>query len=265
MRSRRSRSRLPPRGLFGLLEPPSPPAAAAPALLPLPVAVAAAVGGGPLLLLAPPPAAAAAARAAAFSLFSRSLRPPRGRLGLLGAASPPDPSPPIEAPVGRVCKRGVECGMGRTEKKHAQSASPDPVAIAHLSDTRAMLMVCHATALTSPHQALIHTHSTPVQPSLATYTSPPMHVYPQVPTWLRQSLWCESCRGQLSHPAALTVAQQAVQLQPRKLGAGGGNLKATQLLLTAVVWCGVLRGGQTEDSQHRGSEERERVCGKSKC
>lgn len=56
-------------------------------------------------------------------------------------------------------------------------------------------------------------------------------------TWFELSLRCEPCRGQLTHPAALTVAQQAVQLQLGQLGADGGNLKAAQLLLTAGV-CG---------------------------
>lgn len=48
--------------------------------------------------------------------------------------------------------------------------------------------------------------------------------------WLSFSV--EARHVELSQPAALTVAQQAVQLQPGQLGAGGGNLKATQLLLT---------------------------------
>ena len=92
MRSRRSRSLLPPRGLLGL------PAAAPPSpsgcwwawlLLLLPAGGGGGGGGG-----APP---AAAARAAALSRFSRSLRPPRGRLGLLGAASSPPAAEPLAA------------------------------------------------------------------------------------------------------------------------------------------------------------------------
>lgn len=57
---------------------------------------------------------------------------------------------------------------------------------------------------------------------------------PQHLTWFGCSITSESCRAELCCPAALTVAQQAVQLQARQLGAVGGNLQAAQLLLTAA-------------------------------
>lgn len=85
----------------------------------------------------------------------------------------------------------------------------------------------HHTSILPPHAC----PNLPMVPSFGCRAGTRPRGATQTCFWLPVRV--EACRAHLCDPAALAVAQQAVQLQAGQLGVGVGNLQATQLLLTA--------------------------------